>query len=80
MHWQEELILGGRVKSSQDILLRCVEKDHTLYRICLEFTLVLLEDVIVKEGGGGGGQAARQLVSRRASGICVTPNNPTDIC
>lgn len=24
MHWQEELILGGRVKSSQDALLRCV--------------------------------------------------------
>lgn len=26
MHWQEELILGGRVKSSQETLLRCVEK------------------------------------------------------
>ncbi|TNN34446.1 Protein patched 1 [Liparis tanakae] len=24
MHWQEELILGGRVKSSQETLLRCV--------------------------------------------------------
>ena len=24
MHWQEELILGGLVKSSQDTLLRCV--------------------------------------------------------
>lgn len=24
MHWQEELILGGRVKNSQEILLRCV--------------------------------------------------------
>lgn len=24
MHWQEELILGGRVKNSQDALLRCV--------------------------------------------------------
>lgn len=24
MHWQEELILGGRVKSSQDTLSRCV--------------------------------------------------------
>lgn len=35
MHWQEELILGGRVKSSQDTLLRCVriktcKKDKTL--------------------------------------------------
>lgn len=24
MHWQEELILGGRVKNSQETLLRCV--------------------------------------------------------
>lgn len=24
MHWQEELILGGLVKTSQDTLLRCV--------------------------------------------------------
>ncbi len=24
MHWQEELILGGRIKNSQDALLRCV--------------------------------------------------------
>lgn len=24
MHWQEELILGGRVESSEDALLRCV--------------------------------------------------------
>lgn len=24
MHWQEDLILGGLVKNSQDILLRCV--------------------------------------------------------
>ena len=24
MHWQEELILGGRVKGSKDALLRCV--------------------------------------------------------
>lgn len=24
MHWQEELILGGRVESGEDALLRCV--------------------------------------------------------
>lgn len=26
MHWQEELILGGRIKSSEDALLRCVSQ------------------------------------------------------
>lgn len=43
MHWQEELILGGRVKSSQDALLRCVP----------------FETLIAGEGGGGSQRAKR---------------------
>lgn len=31
MHWQEELILGGRVKSSQDALLRCVPFETVMW-------------------------------------------------
>lgn len=65
MHWQEELILGGRVKNSQEALLRCVfiktckEKLATADK-GFEFALVSLEDVIVS--GGRGSVPSRQPV------------------
>lgn len=38
MHWQEELILGGRVESGEDALLRCVlTVDERLRRAALLF-------------------------------------------
>lgn len=57
MHWQEELILGGRVKNSQEALLRCVFIETCKERLAtaeegFEFALVSLEDVTVSRGRG----------------------------
>lgn len=50
MHWQEELILGGRVKNSQDTLLRCV-----FMTLCKRVTTVQLKEIShgVFEGRSG---------------------------
>lgn len=53
MHWQEELILGGRVKGSKDALLRCVlvvdeRPQHSAQ-------LFLLSGAIMMPCGGWGG-------------------------
>lgn len=53
MHWQEELILGGRVKSSEDVLLRCVVIVDERPQLSAQPFLLLV--AIMIPGGGVGG-------------------------
>lgn len=53
MHWQEELILGGRVKGTKDALLRCVlVVDERPQHPALLFLLSGAKHML---GGGWGG-------------------------
>lgn len=55
MHWQEELILGGRVKGTKDALLRCVlVVDERPQHPALLFSIVRSKKYAGLGWGGGG--------------------------
>lgn len=70
MHWQEELILGGRVKGTKDALLRCV---LVVYDTSSSAFFYCQEQKICRVGVGGLGGGARVGSQAVSPSTCEPP-------